>query len=241
MRYIFLIVLFLSISLSQIQAAELSQGNEAENENIRYPALAYNLLQQAEHDYLIWKETKDPERFQRALFNVESALAVEPEKSELWFFKGVLLSELKASPEGMQLALTAFLQTVSLNPEHGRGQVMLAQSLFNNGLYLETIDQIKFLFAKDRNLITPQLTSLLASSYIAAGRTEDGSQYLLEESFLHPESTSIHVALAVLLRDKGQTTEAISSLQQIINGENVPIELKNYAVTLGEKWQKEGK
>ncbi len=209
--------------------------------DVRYPALAFNLLQQAEHDYRLWKETKDPERFQRALFNVESALAVEPEKSELWFFQGVLLSELKADPESMQLALTSFLKAVSLNPEHGRAQVMLAQTLFNNGLYTEAIAQIHFLFNKDSNMITPQFTSLLATSYIAAGQSKKGSQYFLSASFLHPQSVDIKIALAVLLKDQGQTTNALNSLQLVINDENASQGIQRYATTLSTKWQKESK
>lgn len=206
-----------------------------------YPALAFTLFQQAEHDYKLWQKTGDAQRFQRALFNVESALVIEPEKSELWFFQGLLLSELKADRQSMQLALTSFLKTVSLNSEHGRGQVMLAQSLFNNGLHVQAIDQIKFLFSKDSNLITAQLTSLLATSYIATGLVKEGSQYFISLSILYPKSVDIKMTLAVLQHSQGQTAEAISLLQLVVNDEDASTQLKNYASTLGEKWQKEGK
>lgn len=218
----------------------MPEFNADAEEPTSYPALAFTLLQQAEHDYQLWRQQGGPERFQRALFNIESALTIEPEKSELWFFQGLLLSELKGDAAIGEQALTSALKAVQLNPEHGRAQVLLAQLLFNQGRFEHAVKQIHYLFAKDAGLQNAQLISLLAASYIAADQANKGSRYFLGKVISLPDSAPAKLALAILFKDQGKLEVAKKTLKSLLDQPDISQENKDYARSLLNQWQQEG-
>ena len=206
-----------------------------------YPALANFLYRQAITDWHDWKQSGDAALFQRALFNIDSAITIEPARSEFYLLNGMLLWEMKASPEAVEGALDAFLQAVALNPENGRAQFMTATALFSLGRFDLAFEQWKFLLEKDPAMITGIALSQFTLSAVGSGRQEEGEHLLQALAEQHPDSADIRISLATLLKSRGMTAEAKDQLVDILVEKSGSREKQDYALSLLGQWKKEGR
>ena len=206
-----------------------------------YPALAFTLFQQGVKDWQQWKKTNNPKFYQRALFNIDSALTIDETRSEFWFVQGMLYAEMKADKAAQENALTSFLTAIQLNPQHGRAQFMTGKTLFNLGRFDLAAEQFRFLADKDPAQANGLVLSQLALSYIAAGRTSEGITEFRKLVGAHPQSADIRTSLAVLLKHNNQFAEAQEQLVSILLGKLASEEKRDYARELLNKWKAEAR
>jgi len=192
-------------------------------------------------DWQQWKKTNNPKFYQRALFNIDSALTIDETQSEFWFVQGMLYAEMKADKAAQENALTSFLTAIQLNPQHGRAQFMTGKTLFNLGRFDLAAEQFRFLAEKDPAQANGLVLSQLALSYIAAGRTSEGITEFRKLVGAHPQSADIRTSLAVLLKHNNQFAEAQEQLVSILLGKLASEEKRDYARELLNKWKAEAR
>ena len=156
--------------------------------------------------------------YHKALFYIDSALTIDPNRSHLRFLKGMILSETKTKLQ-LELALTEFIQAIIIRPKDSVSQLMVAQTLFNLGRYEEAIVRYKWIFktykkeAMDYTTLYP-----FAVSYIALNKKQELLSYIdktLEE--YDENNTDIWIIWAVIHKSIGNKEHAIEILKWLID------------------------
>jgi len=183
-----------------------------------YPEFVNELYEKALSHYASWKKTKKPYAYHKALFNIDSAIAIEPNSSKLWFLKGMVLSETKTQLQ-FELALTSFIQAIILEPKDYNSQLMVAQTLFNLQRYEEAIVRYKYIF-KTYKKEAMNYTTLYpyAVSYMALNKQKELLKYIdetLEE--YDEENIDIWIIWAVIHKNSGNKKHAIEILKWLID------------------------
>ena len=183
-----------------------------------YTEFVKELYEKALSYYASWKKTKKPYAYHKALFNIDSAIAIEPNSNKLWFLKGVILSETKTQLQ-FELALTSFIQAMILEPKDYNSQLMVAQTLFNLQRYEEAIVRYKYIFktykkeAMDYTTLYPY-----AVSHMALNKQKELLKYIdeiLEE--YDEDNTDIWIIWAVIHKNNGNKKHAIEILKWLID------------------------
>lgn len=205
-----------------------------------YRQLAAQLFQRAAQDYERWLQLGRPIDFHNAQFNINSALEIDPDASEYWFFQGMLHAALKADPLSLALATDSFLSALDLQPDHRRARFALAQVLQEQGKFRLAADQYQVLLDAHPEMITGLVLGPLALCYLLGDNPQDGVVYLQGLSVRYPDSAPLRLALAVLLRNNNREASARKELEQVING-GLGVEAEQeYARLLLAQWGQGG-
>lgn len=205
-----------------------------------YRQLAAQLFQRAAQNYERWLQLKRPIDFHNALFHINSAINIDPDASEYWFFQGMLHAGLKADPLSLALATDSFLSALDLQPDHRRARFALAQVLQEQGKFLLAAEQYQLLLDAHTEMVPGLVLGPLALCYLLGDNPQDGVAYLQVLSVRHPDSAPLRLTLAVLLRNSNQEAAAQKELEQVINsGLGVKAE-QDYARLLLAQWGKGG-
>jgi tetratricopeptide (TPR) repeat protein len=183
-----------------------------------YPKFVNELYDNSLRYYKTWKETKRPNMYHKALFNIDSAITIEPNRADLRFLKGVILSETKTELQ-LELALTSFIQAMMLEPKNYNYELMVAQTLFNLGRYKEAIIRYKHLFSVYRKDAMDYTTLYpFTVSYIALKKEKELLTYIDEVLEKYDENnTDIWIIWAVIHKNTGNKEHAIEILDWLIN------------------------
>ncbi|PKN65829.1 MAG: hypothetical protein CVU57_08535 [Deltaproteobacteria bacterium HGW-Deltaproteobacteria-15] len=206
-----------------------------------HPTLARYLFQQAVKDWEKYLQTKRSPFFQRALFHIQSAVAISPQEAEYWFLQGMLLSSMKSDPEAMIRGTDSLIRAVEFNPGHGRAQLLLAQTLQEQGSFFAAAQQYRFLLERDPNMVTGLVTAPLALCQIASGRTKEGVEFFHRLVERYPASASARTSLAVLLKNSQRAEEAIRTLSLLVEKRLGTKREQEHAGELLRSWRKEGR
>ncbi len=183
-----------------------------------YPEFVNELYDNSLRYYKTWKETKKPKMYHKALFNIDSAITIEPNSSKLWFLKGMILSETKTQLQ-MEFALTSFIQAMIIEPKDYNSQLMVAQTLFSLGRYKEAIVRYKYIFKTYKKKVMDYTTLYpFAVSYIALNKKLELLKYIdevLEE--YDKNNTDIWIIWAVIHKNEGNKKHAIEILDWLID------------------------
>jgi lipopolysaccharide biosynthesis regulator YciM len=204
-----------------------------------HPVLAEALFAQAVEDWDKWQVTSRPDLFHRAVLNIESAINIEPEQSDYWFFRGVLYSHMKASEEALITATQSFTNALEMEPTNVRAKLMLAQMLLEQRRFLAAGEFYKSLIEQHPDLVSGTVIGPLALTYVGDGRVAEGITYfekLVEE---HSDSASAHIALALLLRRDGRDVDARRQLLTVILKKHGSELERQYVRTLLKNREKE--
>jgi tetratricopeptide (TPR) repeat protein len=205
-----------------------------------YGDVAGYLCRRAAKDYESWKQSRQAVYFHNALFHINSAISMDPGKSEYWFVQGMLYAALKADPLYMAVATDSLLRAVEINPGHGRAQFLLAQVLQEQDKFGLAAERYRFLIGKDGNMATGLVLGPLALCFIADGRVDEGVGYFEALSSRYPESAAVKTALAVLMKNNNQRGLAKKQLEQVIE-KKIGLEAEQkYARDLIAEWNKGG-
>ncbi len=183
-----------------------------------YPKFVEKLYNKSLKYYKTWKQTKKPYLYHKALFYIDSAITIEPNSSEFWFLKGMILSETKTQLQ-LELALTSFLQTIIINPKDEKAQLFVAQTLFELGRYEEAIVRYKYIFKTyKKDAMNYVVLYPFAVSYMALNRQQELLKYIDEVLEGYDENnTDIWIIWAVIHKNSGNTKHAIEILQWLID------------------------
>lgn len=205
-----------------------------------YRQLAARLFQRAAQDYEHWLQLNRPIDFHNALFYINSAIDVDPDASEYWFFQGMLHAGLKADPMSLALATDSFLSALDLQPDHRRARFALAQVLQEQGKFMLAAEQYQLLLDAHSEMVTGLVLGPLALCYLLGENPQDGVDYLQGLSVRHPDSAPLRLTLAVLLRNSNREAAARKELEHVING-GLGVEAEqDYARLLLAQWGQGG-
>lgn len=183
-----------------------------------YPEFVEELYQKSLNYYASWKKTKKPYMYHKALFYIDSAITIEPNRDDLRFLKGMILSETKTQLQ-LELALTSFLQAIIIRPSNDPAQLMVAQTLFALGRYKEAIVRYKWIFKTYKKEAMDYMTLYpFAVSYLALGEKDSLLGYFKNELSKYDEyNKDMWFIRAVIYKDMGYKKEAIDVLQWLID------------------------
>lgn len=238
--FIGIIGLFFCMTAYTVHALDQEKINTLE-----YHKLASERLQHAALCYERWQNSGDAEFFQEALIYAASAAEIRPDWNEPWVLLGLLYSEIKVDQEAMNLAVEALLNAVKTNPANARAQVLLANTLLEQGRFYSAIEQYKSLFAKNKKMVNGVTITPLTTAYIADGRVKAGIIYLKDLAELYPDNISVRVGLAVLLKNNQQLEEAQQILTDLtmdgysLGNEMLTEKEKKYINKLRDSWKTE--
>ena len=199
-----------------IQSVKLSTKKEVIVKEA-YPKFVEELYEKSLAHYASWKKTKKPYMYHKALFYIDSAITIEPNRSDLWFLKGMILSETKTQLQ-YEFALTSFLQAIIIRPKNDPAQMMVAQTLFNLGRYEEAIVRYKWIFKTYKKEAMDYVTLYpFAVSHMALNKKQELLTYIdetLEE--YDKNNTDIWIIWAVIHKNYGDKKHAIEILKWLI-------------------------
>jgi len=198
------------------------------------------LYRSAAQDYEKWSQSGLPVYFHNALFHVDSAIAIDAERSEYWFLRGLLYAALSSDALSMANATESFIRALELNPDHGRARLLLARVLQEQGKFLLAAEQYRLLIGKEPQKATGLVVGPLALCYVADDRTKEGITYFKNLSLQYPRSVAIATSLAVLLKSDNQTALAKKELQRVSSLKTGPDAERTYARDLLNEWDKGG-
>lgn len=182
-----------------------------------YPEFVDELYNKSLRYYKTWKETKKPYMYHKALFNIDSAINIEPNRSDLWFLKGMILSETKTHLQ-LELALTSFIQAIIIRPKNDPAQLMVAQTLFNLGRYEEAIVRYKWIFKTYKKEAMNYMTLYpFAVSYLALNKADPLLGYFKNVLSKYDEYNKDMWFIRAVIYDKmGWKKEAIDVIEWLI-------------------------
>jgi|GEM_PF-4214811 len=204
-----------------------------------FPELSTTLLREAVNAWQEWKETGREDFLEAALFNVDSALSIDPDESEAWFLQGLFYGEMQNSQLAQERAVSSLIQCVDLEPEHGPCQLMLAQKLQGLGQFELAAAQYRFVMDKDPTMVNGMTLMGFAVSLVGADKAQVGVDFLeplLEQS---PDNGPARTTLAVLYKAQGKMVEAKAQLERITSEHLGSKAIQAHAQSLLQKWQKE--
>jgi tetratricopeptide (TPR) repeat protein len=155
--------------------------------------------------------------YHKALFNIDSAINIEPNRSDLWFLKGMILSETKTHLQ-LELALTSFIQAIIIRPKNDPAQLMVAQTLFNLGRYEEAIVRYKWIFKTYKKEAMNYMTLYpFAVSYLALNKADPLLGYFKNVLSKYDEYNKDMWFIRAVIYDKmGWKKEAIDVIEWLI-------------------------
>jgi tetratricopeptide (TPR) repeat protein len=203
-----------------------------------YPEFVEELYSNSLKYYKTWKKTKTPKMYHKALFYIDSAITIEPNRSDLWFLKGMILSETKTQLQ-YEFALTSFLQAIIIRPKNDPAQMMVAQTLFNLGRYEEAITRYKWIFKTYKKEAMDYVTLYpFAVSHMALNKKQELLTYIdetLEE--YDKNNIDIWIIWAVIHKNYGDKKHAIEILKWLIDISE-DNKKRSYLEFLVEKYEK---
>lgn len=194
----------------------------------------------AAQDYEKWSQSGLPVYFHNALFHVDSAIAINAERGEYWFLRGILYAALNSDALSMAKATESLIHAVELNPDHGRARLLLARVLQEQGKFLLAAEQYRLLIEKEPQKATGLVVAPLALCYVADHRIKEGITYFKNLSLQYPRSVAIATSLAVLLKSDNQTVLAKKELQRVISLKTGPDAERTYGRDLLNEWDRGG-
>lgn len=214
----FLLMLFtLSFNSAHIQAAPYDQV----------------MYKSALNAFLAFQDKGQSRMLQKAMLDIESAIAINPSNSEYWYVQGLIYSRLKGDRLSQERSLSSFLRSIELEPEHGRAQMMTGVKLLELGRFDLAVIQYQYIMGKDPSLINGNTLSSLALAYLGADRGTEGIAFLEGLKGEHPDNPDIALVLGVMYRAKGESSNAARVLEQA--GAEATGLKKDYARHLLEK------
>jgi tetratricopeptide (TPR) repeat protein len=124
-------------------------------------------------------------REQAALADLDRAIALEPENTRAWHFRGTVLTSLQRFPE----AFAAFDQVVTIDPTDGYALRMRARMRRALGHGREAVDDIERAMAADPTIVAPTMLALRRAGYWRTAETP------------HAFTTELHDALTACMLD----------------------------------------
>ncbi len=143
--------------------------------------------------------------YDEAIAEVKEAIAIWPTEPKC----SVQLATLYRAQNKIGPAVEAMKKAVELNPNDSELQEQLLQTLIELGRYDEAVSLSRKLLAKSpRNLF---VRDVLGIAYLQQGKIEDSLRVTNELINLVPADPAHHFKKAVLLQQKGEIAQAMSS------------------------------
>lgn len=159
-KKLFLLVFIMIINLLSSQS--FAQGSK------------FDAFKSAQDAYKVYQAKKNKNALSLAYANIQLAIEENPSDYQRYLLAGLILNNMKHNKIAPQLALQHFEKAVELNPKDGILQYTIAQSLNSTNKSKISLKYYEKALWLDKNLLTPQLTVVLADTYLKTAQSSRG-------------------------------------------------------------------